>query len=152
MSFHTDYDEWMRMADPRECPVCLNLPMPSDMVDVVELPHSWLSAEPIECLKGACHITAKKHVIELFELEEDELLGLMREVQRCARALKVVTGAVKINYEIHGNSLPHLHIHLYPRYIDDPFPGQPIDYRCKINQYNDGDFEIFVREMRKEIS
>jgi diadenosine tetraphosphate (Ap4A) HIT family hydrolase len=33
----------------------------------------------------------------------------------------------KMNYEIHGNTLPHLHLHPYPRASDDPFVGGPID-------------------------
>jgi diadenosine tetraphosphate (Ap4A) HIT family hydrolase len=32
-----------------------------------------------------------------------------------------------MNYEIHGNTLPHLHLHLYPRQPDDPYVGRPID-------------------------
>ena len=32
---------------------------------------------------------------------------------------------MKMNYETLGNSLPHLHTHLVPRYTDDPRPGQP---------------------------
>ena len=152
MSFHTDYQSWVKMSDPQHCPVCQNEPMPSEMVDVVELPHSWLVAEPVECLRGACHVVAKKHVIELYELNEDELLGLMKEVQCYAYALKEVTGAVKINYEIHGNSAPHLHLHLYPRYMDDPFPGQPIDYRQKRNQYASDTFEVFVRQMQETVA
>ena len=31
-----------------------------------------------------------------------------------------------MNYEIHGNSIPHLHLHLYPRFPGDPFEGRPI--------------------------
>jgi len=38
----------------------------------------------------------------------------MKDVQTSARALKHVTRAVKINYEIHGNTVPHLHMHLFP--------------------------------------
>jgi diadenosine tetraphosphate (Ap4A) HIT family hydrolase len=121
------------------------------MVDVVERPHSWLNAQPVDCLKGACHVTAKKHVVELYELEETELLGLMKEVQGYSRALKEVTGAVKINYEIHGNTVPHLHIHLYPRYLDDPFPGRPIDYHRVCNQYREGEFEAFTAALREMI-
>jgi diadenosine tetraphosphate (Ap4A) HIT family hydrolase len=34
-----------------------------------------------------------------------------------------------MNYEIHGNTIPHLHMHLYPRYSGDPFEGEPIDPR-----------------------
>ena len=126
--------------------------MPEGMLDILELNNSWLSAEPVDCLKGACHLTAKKHVVELYELTDDELLPLMKEVQRCARALQQVTQAVKINYEIHGNTLPHLHIHLYPRYKDDPFPGRAIDYHQKRGWYGEGEFEVFVERMRREIT
>jgi hypothetical protein len=55
--------------------------MPEGMVDVVELPHSWLSPELVECLLGACHLTAKWHVVELYELGNEELLAFMKEVQ-----------------------------------------------------------------------
>jgi diadenosine tetraphosphate (Ap4A) HIT family hydrolase len=30
---------------------------------------------------------------------------------------------VKMNYETLGNSPPHLHTHVMPRYADDPKPG-----------------------------
>ena len=38
-----------------------------------------------------------------------------------AKALADLFDPVKMNYEIHGNTLPHLHLHLYPRYKDDPY-------------------------------
>ena len=31
------------------------------------------------------------------------------------------------HYEIHGNTIEHLHLHVFPRYTGDPFDGQPID-------------------------
>ncbi len=151
MSFHTNFEQWQQMADPAHCPVCNAAPMPAGMEDIAELPHSWLSAEPVECLKGACHLISKQHVVELFEFEEAELLAVMKEVQQCARALKKVTGAVKINYEIHGNTVPHFHVHLYPRYIDDPFPGQAIDYNLKTRWYTDDEYADFITEMRTEL-
>jgi diadenosine tetraphosphate (Ap4A) HIT family hydrolase len=43
-----------------------------------------------------------------------------------ARALIGAYRPLKMNYETLGNSLPHLHTHLIPRYADgDPRPGQP---------------------------
>ncbi len=35
---------------------------------------------------------------------------------------------VKTNYNVLGNSLPHLHTHLIPRYEDDPRPGWPFPF------------------------
>ena len=42
-----------------------------------------------------------------------------------ARALIAHYGPLKLNYETLGNTVPHLHTHLIPRYIADPVPGGP---------------------------
>ncbi|HEY1919062.1 MAG TPA: hypothetical protein VGH27_26110 [Streptosporangiaceae bacterium] len=31
----------------------------------------------------------------------------------------------KMNYEIHGNTIPHLHMHLFPRMAGDVYAGYP---------------------------
>ena len=92
---------------------------------------------------------AKLHVIELYDFSDAELLAFMKEAQVTARVLKQVTDAVKINYEIHGNTVPHLHMHLFPRYVDNPFPGGPIDYR-RVDPpvYQAGEFVQFVQAMQ----
>lgn len=126
--------------------------MPNGMVDIIELPFSWLSTESRDCIKGACHLIFKYHKIELYDLSDKEALGFMKDIQKCAKALKKVTNSIKINYEIHGNVIPHLHVHLYPRYMDDPFPNQPINSRDKSSKiYDDGEFESFVKEMKQEL-
>lgn len=153
MSFHNDYEGWQKMTNRANCPICRQLPMPEGMVDIVETPSSWLSAEPRACLKGQCCVTSKVHAVELYDLTDDELLAFMRDVAAYARALKKVTSAIKVNYEIHGNTVPHLHVHLFPRYRDDPFPGQPIDYRqVRLDVYGEGEFESFVASMRRELA
>lgn len=153
MSFHSHYTGWNAMTNPDGCPVCRNEPMPEGTIDLAELSHSWLNSNPVECMKGACHATSKYHGIELFDLNASQLCNLMKDVSLYAKALKKVTRAVKINYEIHGNTVPHLHVHLYPRQMDDPFPEQPIDYRRKTKSiYAPGEYDAFVAEMRMEIS
>ncbi len=141
------------MTQEEHCPVCNAEDMPEDMIDLADLPHSWVNTSRNECIKGATHVTAKYHGIELYDLTDEELFNMMKDVALCAKALKKVTGAVKINYEIHGNTIPHLHVHLYPRYMDDPFPGQPIDYNRKSDRlYEEGEYERFVEGMKQELS
>jgi diadenosine tetraphosphate (Ap4A) HIT family hydrolase len=66
----------------------------------------------------------------------------MRDARKVSRAVAAATGAVKMNYEIHGNSLPHLHMHFFPRYRGDRFEGGPIDARVvKDLVYAPGEFE-----------
>ncbi len=82
------------------------------------------------------------------DVQIGELSRFMKDVTIYAKALKEVTGCVKINYEIHGNTLPHLHMHLYPRYTDDPFSGTPIDHNDKrVDIYREGEYDSFVERI-----
>ena len=66
-----------------------------------------------------------RHVTEPTELAKDEASGYWAEILSVSRALLAVYQPLKMNYETLGNSLPHLHTHLVPRYTEDPRPGQP---------------------------
>jgi diadenosine tetraphosphate (Ap4A) HIT family hydrolase len=70
-----------------------------------------------------------RHAIELYDLTDNEAIAYMRDLRLCARAVAEATGAAKLNYEIHGNTLPHLHVHIFPRHHRDRFSGRPIDPR-----------------------
>ena len=73
-----------------------------------------------------------RHVNEPTELDEAEAAGYWAEVLAVARALITVYQPLKMNYETLGNSLPHLHTHLVPRYTDDPRPGQPFPLSAQL--------------------
>ena len=66
-----------------------------------------------------------RHVNEPTELSDAEAAGYWAEVLAVARGLITAFRPMKMNYETLGNSLPHLHTHLVPRYTADPRPGQP---------------------------
>lgn len=69
-----------------------------------------------------------RHVAEPTELDRDESLRSWREVLLVGRALEDVFHPVKLNYDLLGNSVPHLHTHVVPRYADDPRPGWPFPF------------------------
>jgi diadenosine tetraphosphate (Ap4A) HIT family hydrolase len=69
-----------------------------------------------------------RHVAEPTELEPHEASAYWLEVLRVARALESHLQSVKMNYDLLGNSLPHVHTHLVPRYADDPRPGWPFPF------------------------
>ena len=66
-----------------------------------------------------------RHVAEPTELSADEARGYFDEVLRVARAIESHYQPIKLNLEMLGNSLPHLHTHVIPRYPDDGSPGHP---------------------------
>lgn len=69
-----------------------------------------------------------RHVAEPTELSPTEASAYWLEVVRVARALETHLKPVKTNYNVLGNSLPHLHTHIIPRYEDDPRPGWPFPF------------------------
>ncbi|MBI4001164.1 MAG: HIT family protein [Nitrospira defluvii] len=71
-------------------------------------------------------LVLKRHATELFDLSRDERSSLIEEVSAVAEALAGEWRAVKINYELLGNQLPHIHWHLIPRLVQDPAPLEPV--------------------------
>jgi diadenosine tetraphosphate (Ap4A) HIT family hydrolase len=67
-----------------------------------------------------------RHVNEPTELTAQEASDYWLDVLTVARALMDYYKPMKMNYETFGNSLPHLHTHLIPRFAgNDPAPGRP---------------------------
>jgi diadenosine tetraphosphate (Ap4A) HIT family hydrolase len=106
-----------------ECPICTR----GHPLDVLrELAATWVTA-PVEApLPGYICVVAKRHVVEPFELPPPERGRFWEDCMVASRALARLYTPKKMNYEIHGNTIPHLHIHVYPRYAGDPYQGGPI--------------------------
>lgn len=146
MSKWTNPEEWERLRRAETCPVCLR-GRPEDAV--AELEAVYVLAGEDAPMKGYCALMLKRHAVELYELTPDEAAAFMRDVQRASKAVHELTGAVKLNYEIHGNTIPHLHLHIFPRYAGDRFENQPINPRLvKTPVYAPGELAVFVAGLR----
>jgi diadenosine tetraphosphate (Ap4A) HIT family hydrolase len=71
-------------------------------------------------------LVLQRHATELFQLTPAERMQLMEDVNQVAKALTQAYGAKKINYELLGNQLPHIHWHIIPRLATDPAPLEPV--------------------------
>jgi len=71
-------------------------------------------------------VVFKRHATELFHLATTERIILMEEVNLVAKVVARVYEATKINYELLGNQLPHIHWHVIPRLAGDPAPLEPV--------------------------
>lgn len=116
--------EWQRLCDGSACPICTR-GQPLDII--AQLDSSWLTMSEGAPVPGYVCLVSRVHAVELHNLTSSQAESFMRDAHRVSSALSAVTGAVKLNYEIHGNTLPHLHMHFFPRYKGDPFEGRAID-------------------------
>ena len=72
-----------------------------------------------------------RHVSDPTELSKDEASAYFEEVLRVGRAIekhyRFIAGGEPPATPL-GNSLPHLHTHVVPRYLDDGEPGHPAHF------------------------
>ena len=142
-------NEWADLCSGKACPICLD-GKPQGIV--AELETSYLTSTEASPMKGYCCLILKRHVVELYELAVEEAAALMRDIQQTSRDIQQTSGAVKMNYEIHGNTIPHLHVHLFPRYKGDPFEGGPINPKLpkliETSPYKGCEFTEFTRKLQ----
>lgn len=106
------------------CPICDR----GEPLDVIaELESVWITAATTAPLPGYVCAVAKRHVREPYELPPEQRLLFWTEAMGVAEAVARTLQPKKMNYEIHGNTIPHLHMHLFPRFDGDPFEGRPFD-------------------------
>lgn len=77
--------------------------------------------------RGRCVVAYRGHVNELFELPDAELVEFTRDVARAAKAMKAAFAPNKINYGAYSDKLPHLHMHLVPKYEGGAAWGTPFE-------------------------
>ncbi len=107
------------MQDSTDCPICDHL-LAGSPLTIKEFPLSTLILNDDQFIEGTCVLESKRHVTEIFDLGPEDQQTLTDELARCARALKRVFHADKINYAFLGNKVPHMHWHLIPRHVTDP--------------------------------
>lgn len=66
-----------------------------------------------------------RHVSEPTELSPEDAAQYFAEVLAVSRALETHYRPAKMNLMILGNTVPHLHTHVIPRYVTDDSPGIP---------------------------
>ena len=94
---------------------------------IADLSFSRLRLCKNQYVHGYCVLICHKHVREPYELPQDERDLFFDDMMRAGLALENVFKSIKMNFEILGNAVPHLHCHLKPRYFGDGAPNRPID-------------------------
>ncbi|MGC8666975.1 MAG: HIT family protein [Chthonomonadales bacterium] len=119
---------WEALITGTECAYCRRA-APSDpelRVPVGTLPSGEVFLQRDGNFPGYCILYLRRHAAELFELTPSERASLIEDVAALAHAIWTVCRPSKLNYAILGNELPHLHVHVIPRYPDDGWWGKPI--------------------------
>jgi diadenosine tetraphosphate (Ap4A) HIT family hydrolase len=145
-----DPDAWRQLCTEDGCPICRRLAS-GDVSNVLAATAAVVvTAGPEVTLPGYVCVTSRRHVVEPYELGERDQSEFFSDAMAVARALAAAVKPAKMNYEIHGNTVPHLHMHLFPRHAGDPYVGYPITNRVWFRPV-ERDLETIAVAIRAEL-
>lgn len=123
-------EEWDALIRGEGCPLCTEVQSAQSEnefgLTIVDLRISRLRLARNQYVKGYCVLICHRHVREPYELTDRERQIFFDDMCNVGAALERALGADKMNFEILGNAVPHLHAHIKPRYYGDPAPSRPI--------------------------
>ncbi|MGE0474062.1 MAG: HIT family protein [Nitrospirales bacterium] len=113
------------MSEHPNCKICSkDWPFSDHFICEMGLTKAYLFED--QFFPGWTILVLKDHRTELFELTQEARGRLMEEVSRMGKALSQIFKARKINSELLGNQVPHIHWHVIPRLMADPDRLKPV--------------------------
>lgn len=145
------------------CPFCRKLADLGSLplAEVVwQFPHSVAFLGTWQFYDGYCVLVSRHHATELSGLDDAERRGFLDEMCVLARAIESAFRPHKLNYELLGNQVPHLHWHLFPRSRQDPDHLKPVwlaldaaerDEALRQRMVGDADRTLTMERIRKQL-
>lgn len=148
-------ERWEALVRGAGCPLCAECqsaePVNEHGYTVATLGLGFLRLSMNQFPPGYCVLICTKHVREPYHLTEEEQAIFFSDMMCVAQALERVFSPVKMNFEILGNLVPHLHVHIKPRYYGDPAPGRPVGPGDPIVTLTPQEYEERVRLIRAAV-
>ncbi len=142
-------EEWTELLEPQTCPFCQNLregKLEDDFgFTVADLPTGRLRLMRNQFVPGYHIFVSRVHVCEIHEFTAEERRAFFDDLARVTEAIQTAYGAAKLNIEMLGNAVPHLHAHLMPRRFEDANFGKRLgDKRA---EYAELEIEAYRRQV-----
>ncbi len=87
---------------------------------ICRMASGWAVMGDVQFLPGYCLLLPDPVVASLNDLSAQARAVYLLDMARIGDAVLAATGAMRMNYEILGNSEPELHCHIFPRYATEP--------------------------------
>jgi len=148
-------EQWEALVRGEECPICADLALNEYKnaygYTIADLSISRLRLSKNQSVPGYCFLICKKHVREPYDLNQEERQLFFNDLMRAAQAIETVFNPIKMNLEMQGNIVPHLHCHIKPRFYGDPAPGAPIHPDKMPLLLNPGEYDERVKLIREAL-
>ncbi len=128
------------------CPLC------SSLNENIIYQDNFLRVILVDDIPGYIRIITQKHIKEFSELSDEEAINLMLTVKKIEKVLIDELNPEKVNIASLGNMVPHLHIHIIPRFKNDPWwPGAVFCEKKRDFKYPAVNFEKLKQKIKEKL-
>ncbi|GHV91095.1 HIT family protein [Spirochaetia bacterium] len=132
------------------CRYCTDAGDIGEKVADLEVSRLWLTKD--QTYRGRCILSLKEHKTEFFQLEGEELQAFARDMAKASKALYKAFSPGKINYAAFGDTYPHLHFHLVPKYPDGKSWGSAFELPLSNDKLaSKEELAALVKEIQKHL-
>jgi diadenosine tetraphosphate (Ap4A) HIT family hydrolase len=143
--------DWQDRVSGRSCAFCATAGAQIHGVKVADLRVSqWLLGRN-QYVRGYSILILKFHAVELFTLSLQDRQDFVEDIAQASRALYTVCAPIKLNIEMQGNVIPHLHCHIKPRYVSDRPGHARIFQDQEVRFLQEEDYKTFVTRLREAL-
>lgn len=124
-------EHWDALVRGEDCPLCGAITQTATLdeygLTIADLESGRLRLAANQFSPGYCILISGRHVREPYDLTAEENAAFFADLMRIGRALERAFTPTKMNFQILGNAVPHLHCHIIPRYHGGPAPSRTLD-------------------------
>ncbi|TDF97111.1 HIT family protein [Paenibacillus piri] len=122
------------------------------MIEIGQLRVSTLFLFREQTYRGRCIVALNEHQTEFFHLSQDKQDAYMRDVAQVAKAIEQAFNPGKINYGAFGDTMPHVHFHIVPKYKDGAAWGKMFEMNPAENkQLTDEEYEEMIGKIKQHL-
>lgn len=122
------------------------------MIEIAKLRVSTVYLFREQTYKGRCLVALNEHRKDLFHLSQEMQDAYMRDVAQVAYAVEQAFSADKINYGAFGDTMPHVHFHIVPKYKDGAEWGKMFEMNPSENkQLTEHEYQDIVEQIKSHL-
>jgi len=121
------------------------------MIEICKLEVSTVYLFREQTYMGRCNVVFDGHRKELFDLSEEELSAYMKDVSRVAQAITKAFSPDKLNYGAFGDTMPHLHMHVVPKYKDKENWGSTFVMNPAQVYLSDEEYSVMIDKIKANL-
>lgn len=121
------------------------------MIEIGQLRVSTLFLFKEQTYRGRVVVALNEHEREMFHLSDERRQLLMADVAQAAAAVERAFQPGKINYGAYGDTMPHVHFHIVPKYEGGPSWGKPFEMNPGQVYFSEDEYADLIRDIQAQL-